>query len=351
MPAYPGGIVMEFMPGLAVSRRLHDEVVAKALSGLRYAAGRVDGGSDLLGFDTARSMDHDWGPRLQVFVADRADVPGVRAAVDAALPVTFHGIPTRPWPNGGEQVGVTVYALDDYLADSLAVPDARHPTFEDWLALPTQRLAEFTGGAVFRDDLGGLTQARAALRWYPDDVWRYVLAAQWKRIDQEEPFVGRCGELGDDLGGRVVAARLARDLMRLFLLLERRYPPYSKWLGTAFSRLDAAPHHDLAAALAAADWRERERHLVAAASAAGRRTNDIFGTAVDPAPRRFHDRPIMVVGGARFAAALADAGPRGRPLVGAVDQWVDSTDVLSHVGRSRAAARGLDGAGRRPNDR
>ncbi|GIF53944.1 DUF4037 domain-containing protein [Asanoa iriomotensis] len=344
---------MEFTPGLSVSRQLYEEVVRPALRGRRYAAGRVDTGSDVLGFDTARSRDHDWGPRLQVFVEDRAEVLSVSVAVDRALPGTFHGIPTRP--AAGQVLGVTVDALDDYLTASLAMPDARRPATGDWLALPTQRLAEFTGGAVFRDDLGGLTAARAALRWYPDDVWRHVLAAQWTRIDQEEPFVGRCGELGDDLGGRVVAARLARDLMRLFLLLERRYPPYSKWLGTAFARLPEAPHEELAAALAAADWRERERHLAAAVSQAGERTNEVLGTAVDPTPRPFHDRPITVVGGARFAAALvagiADRRLREKPLVGAVDQWADNTDVLSHVGRARAAARGLDGADRSPNDR
>jgi hypothetical protein len=341
---------VEFVPGLAVSRRLYDEVVAPALTGTPHAAARVDSGSDVLGFDTARSMDHDWGPRLQVFVADRAAVPGAREAVDAALPPAFHGIPTA-----GGLIGVTVGALDDYLDATLALPDPAHPSTADWLAVPTQRLAEFTGGAVFRDDLGGLTAARAALRWYPHDLWRYVLAAQWTRIDQEEPFVGRCGELGDELGGRIVAARLARDLMRLFLLLERRYPPYSKWLGTAFARIADAPHAALRTALDAPDWREREQFLVVAARKAGERTNAVLGTAEDPAPRPFHDRPIMVVGGARFAAALvagiADPDLRDRPLTGAVDQWVDSTDVLSHVGRARAAARGLNRAGRGPNDR
>ncbi|MDG4826046.1 DUF4037 domain-containing protein [Asanoa sp. WMMD1127] len=334
---------MGFTPGIDVSRRLYAELVAPALTALPHAAGRVDSGSDVLGFDTERSMDHDWGPRLQVFVADRA--ARVIAENAIVLPPTFHGIPTS---GGGEQIGVKVEILADYL-----VP-LRTESAGDWLALPTQRLAEFTGGAVFHDDLG-LDAARRRLRWYPDDVWRHVLAAQWTRIDQEEPFVGRCGELGDDLGSRIVAARLARDLMRLFLLLERRYPPYAKWIGTAFARLENGPHEALAGALAAADWRDRERHLVAAASAAGERTNEVFGTTVDPAPRPFHDRPIMVVGGARFAEALvatiADPALRARPLTGAVDQWVDSTDVLSHVGRARAAARGLDGAESRPNDR
>ncbi|SNS64727.1 protein of unknown function [Asanoa hainanensis] len=333
---------MEFTPGLAVSRRLYDEVVAPALKSVPHAAGRVDSGSDVLGFDTERSMDHDWGPRLQVFVADRESAAEAHKRI--VLPETFHGIPTS---DHGERIGVTVDALDDYLAASLAMKDPANPTTDDWLAAPTQRLAEFTGGAVFRDDLGGLTAARDALRWYPDDVWRYVVAAQWTRIDQEEPFVGRCGELGDDLGSRIVAARLARDLMRLFLLLERRYPPYSKWLGTAFDKLPTAPRAALQAALGADDWHQRERHLLEAATRAGERTNEIFGTAEDPTPRPFHDRPIMVLGAARFADALTPWQPR----TGAVDQWVDSTDVLSHVGRARAAARGLNGAGLGPNDR
>jgi hypothetical protein len=41
-------------------------------------------------------------------------------------------------------------------------------------------------------------------------------------------------------GSAVVAARLVRDLMRLALLLHRRYPPYGKWLGSAFAALPAA---------------------------------------------------------------------------------------------------------------
>src|SRR6185503_19858847 len=106
---------------------------------------------------------------------------------------------------------------------------------------------------------------RAALTWYPDDVWLWLLACQWRRLDQEEPFVGRAAEVGDELGSRVVAARLAQDVMRLAFLLERRYAPYSKWLGSAFARLDAAtvlrPH--LLEVLSAQSYEARETALVA----------------------------------------------------------------------------------------
>ncbi|MET8367690.1 hypothetical protein ABZU53_29615 [Micromonospora sp. NPDC005194] len=79
---------MAFLPGLVLARRYHDEVVAPILRGrlpdLRYAAGLLDGGSEVLGLDTARSTDHDWGPRVQVFVglADVAAIPRMRAVLD-----------------------------------------------------------------------------------------------------------------------------------------------------------------------------------------------------------------------------------------------------------------------------
>ncbi|SNQ47621.1 hypothetical protein FRACA_20017 [Frankia canadensis] len=77
----------------------------------------------------------------------------------------------------------------------------------DWLLAPTQILASLTGGVVLHDPLDLLTARRHALAWYPDDVWRYVLAAGWLRASQEEPFIGRTGGRGDDLGSRMLAAR------------------------------------------------------------------------------------------------------------------------------------------------
>src|SRR5205814_860732 len=107
---------------------------------------------------------------------------------------------------------------------------------------------------------------QGALSWYPPDVWRYVLSCQWSRIAEEEAFGGRCAEAGDELGSVVVTARLARDLMRLWLLMHRRYPPYSKWLGSAFAQAPGGGRlgRHLADALAAAGWAAREREFAQA---------------------------------------------------------------------------------------
>ncbi|HEU0299458.1 MAG TPA: hypothetical protein VFR37_08395, partial [Longimicrobium sp.] len=62
----------EFIPGLELSRLFFVEAVRPLLDaafpGLRYAAGLLGSGSDVLGFDTEMSRDHDWGPRVDLFL-------------------------------------------------------------------------------------------------------------------------------------------------------------------------------------------------------------------------------------------------------------------------------------------
>lgn len=357
---------MSFVPGLVLCRRFHDEVVGpivrRDFPGLAYAAARLDAGSELLGLDTPRSTDHDWGPRLQLFVGpgDAHRAAEIVAAVGAELPPSFLGFPTRfagdtdarlgVLAAGGDRHGVQVLELDSWLSAALGFDPRDAVGVADWLAVPTQRLAEITGGAVFHDGLDdALARVRAALGWYPDDVWRYILAAQWTRIAQEEHFVGRCVEVGDELGSLVVAGRVARDLMRLCLLLRRRYPPYGKWLGTQFARLPGTG--PIATALTNAlglgsAWPVREAGLARALAAVAVWSNESgLAEPVDPGVRQFHDRPYLVLDAGRFAAslctAITDPALRARPLVGAVDQFVDSTDVLGYADRSQAAARAV----------
>ncbi|WP_031071030.1 DUF4037 domain-containing protein [Streptomyces sp. NRRL WC-3742] len=344
-----------FVPGLDLARALYEEgvrpVLRTALPTLRYAAARVGDGSEVLGFDTARSTDHDWGPRLELFLTPE-DVERhgeeIQDLLARHLPKQVRGWPTHFRPSGDPHDPVrhmeltegpvdhrvTVQDVDTWVAARLG-PCAVEPEAGDWLAMPQQRLAEVTGGAVFRDDLGELGTVRERLAWYPDQVWRYLLACQWQRISQEEAFVGRCAEVGDDLGSAVVAARLVRDVMRLALLLERRYAPYGKWLGSAFARTEAAGvlGPSLRGALAATEYADRERHLCDAYEAVGRMHNatGLTGT-LDPSRRPYHRRPFQVLHAERFARALMETVSepclRDLPLTGAVDQWADSTDFL-----------------------
>ncbi|HEY0002504.1 MAG TPA: DUF4037 domain-containing protein, partial [Actinoplanes sp.] len=184
----------------------------------------------------------------------------------------------------------------------------------------------------FHDPDGTLGAVRERLRWYPPDVWRYVLACQWRRIAQEEAFAARAAEDGDELGSLVVTARLVRELGRLLLLLSRRWPPYQKWVMRSLRADPAVPH--LLIALQAPEFRVREDALCTAFEIAGARQNALgLGAAVPAVRRNFHTRPYAVIAADRFGQALvheiADPELRRRPLTGTADQVFDSTDVLT----------------------
>ncbi|MFF5207645.1 DUF4037 domain-containing protein [Streptosporangium sp. NPDC000396] len=308
-----------------------------------HSAALIGAGSEVLAFDTERSTDHDWGPRVVLFVSPEL-TEQVRSIVVGNLPEAFGGYPTR----FGVSDGVQVTDVTAWFRERIGFDPLRPPTTLDWLATPWQRLAEVTCGEVFHDGLGTLERARAALRWYPGDLGLYVLACQWRILAQQEAFPGRCGEVGDDLGSAVLTASLARDLMRLVLLMRRRYPPYAKWLGSAFARLSGTAElgEDLSRAVAAGDWRTRESHLGDAYRRVAALHNRLgVGEQLDTATRGFHDRPFQVIGAQRFADALtgaiADPWIRALPPIGSVDQLSGSTDLLTDPERCRTAMRAV----------
>jgi Domain of unknown function (DUF4037) len=341
-----------FEPSLTLNAAFYREVVAPIVASYPHAAALLGWGSDVLGYDTERSTDHGWGPRLQIFVAG-GDVERARAAVDVSLPDTFRGWPVRfGWDAHEEQHRVDVLRLREWLTGQLGIDPSGGLEARDWLAIPQQQLLGVVRGAVFADPAGELAKVREQLAWYPHDVWLWLLACQWQRISQEEAFVGRSAEVGDELGSRLVAARLVRDLMGLAFLLERTYRPYSKWVGTAFARLalagELAPILDRV--LGAADYPAREQALVEAYETLGRRHNTLGVTpTVDPTVRQFHGRPFRVLMGDRFAEAcrqaVDDSWLRSLPLVGSVDQFADSTDVLGSAARARLLSTFYDGLG------
>jgi Domain of unknown function (DUF4037) len=343
------------MKGLELCRLFYAEAVRPLLGDLPHAAARVGPGSDVLGFDSTRSTDHDWGPRLELFLHPddvRFHGAALSAMLSERLPKRFRGWSTHFASQPGDKVRwmadtdgsvahhVTITDVRTWSGDRLGFDPLAGVTLLDWLATPWQRLAEITGGAVFHDDLGDLTAVRQRLAWYPDDVWRYVLASQWHRIGQEEAFVGRAAEAGDDFGSRLVAARLAREAGRLLLLLGRRWPPYQKWLGVAAAAEPAASH--LADALRADAIGGREDGLCAAYEAAGAWQNRLGLAASVPAIRRpYFDRPYLVIGADRFAealmAAIGDAAVAALSPVGVADQAFDGEDALSRPDLRRAA--------------
>lgn len=331
--------------GLRLSRDFYFEIVRPFIHQLvetkPHSAALIGFGSEVLGYDDVRSTDHNWGPRVRIFFDDEStknSFDELRAQIAERLPEKFSGYPTA-----FDVDSVEVFDLREYVDTFLGFDPRTGVKLRDWLSTPSQLLLEVTEGEVFHDGLGQLEGIRSALEWYPHDTWLYLIACQWKRISQEEAFVGRTFEVGDEMGSRLVIARLVRDLTRLCFLFERKYAPYSKWLGSSFQKLSS---HDLLAplfeqALSAETHEDREMALAKCYESAGQIHNELRVTkAVDPSPRTFHSRPFQVLHAERFVEATMEAVTDEEILslprhVGSVDQFVDSTDVLGSARRAR----------------
>lgn len=334
-----------FVPARELARELacHIEpVLRELLPSVPLALAFIGPGSDVLGLDTARSMDHDWGPRLSVVVpAIHRDVVQGRIAanLDVVLPARVLGFDTRysKHPDGtlhadprGSFHRLEVTSVDAIMKETLLIDDLAEMTDAVWLSTPMQSLVEITAGEVFVDDSGVLSKLRRFLGEYPDHIWRYQLASLWMRVDQVSPFIGRAGEVGDDIGSRAIAAGIARDLMRIGLLQSRSYAPYPKWLGTLFASTQIGQQGEplLRQALAATDWQSREAGIVAAGLLLVDQLNDLdLIEPVVPEAKQFHSRPFTVLPSERIAVALQNSVTIAPPFVGGIDAISDSTDA------------------------
>lgn len=351
-----------FVPGLELCERFYWNAVRPILDrhfcGLGHAAALLGAGSEVLGFDDAMSTDHHWGPRVLLFLPERdhdRHARAIRAVLARELPYEFCGHSTnftepdpddnnvqclQPIDTGPVNHRVTTYTIREFFSDQLGfdVNDELRPA--DWLTFSEQGLLCVTAGAIYHDDIG-LRHVQARFRYYPHDVWLYLLAAGWARIGQEEHLMGRAGRAGDEIGSALIAARLVRDAMRLCFLMEKRYAPYPKWFGTAFRQLACADDllPTLQDVLQADTWQVREQHLVDVYEYIAAKHNSLEVTAALPQRAgSFHGRPFRVMAVHGFAAALLEQIRDSdlkriaeRPPIGSIDQFSDSTDLVSNT--------------------
>jgi hypothetical protein len=280
----------DFVSGQELSRRFYQEVVRPVLDpGVPHSAALLGRGSEVLGFDDEMSGDHNWEPRAVLFVR----------AGDTLEPKVPDRFADRP-------ALVEVHTLRTYFQEQLGFDPEQELTVRDWFTFPEQNLRMMTAGAVFHDEVG-LQAVRDRLSYYPRDVWLYLMIAAWWRVHPEINLAGRAGYVGDELGSAVIGAQLVHDLMRLCFLMEREYAPYSKWFGTAFSRLSCADELSplFERVVRTSGWQEREEALMAAYSGVAELHNRLQITApVTTGVEQMWDRPFKVLWG-DFPGALA----------------------------------------------
>jgi hypothetical protein len=268
---------------------------------------------------------------------------GIYDVLSKKLPFTFKGFSTH-FANDYLMGNISKYpiihrvrthSVDSYFTHYIGFNPANGVSEIDWLRTPEQKLRTIQSGKIFHDGLSALQEIKSKLNWYPEDIWYYILACQWRRIDQEEPFVARCGDVGDELGSRVVASRQVKEIMHLCFYLEKEFAPYSKWFGTAFSRLQCAQKLQplLNRIFLQELWKDRETILSEVYLILAEMHNNLSITEyIEPKITNFHDRPFAVPQSDRFVQAILRKvqSPRLKSLkrpIGSMSQFTDSTDI------------------------
>jgi len=226
------------MTGLELSRSYWIDVVEPALvrgaPGLaeRTAAGLVGPGSECLGLDDAVSRDHDWGPRVCLWVPgdmDRRDVDRLWELYRGLDP-THRGFgPVRrlehPFPRDG------VIPIGAFYRAYLGT-DREPLELRDWLLMPETGLALCTSGEVFRDDLGLFSAMRDRLSgYYPEDVRLKKIAARCRAAGRHGQYDLLRAQTRDDLlAVHHHRDRFVSEAASLVFHAERRYRPHGKWM-------------------------------------------------------------------------------------------------------------------------
>ena len=347
-----------FIHGLDLGERFFIEIVKPLLDefypSLEYVACRLGPGSDVLGFDTNQSRDHDWGPKFDLLLESETYIDELNTFLNQHLrgktvcgystqferfgeadgQITLVNVPnTQENTCHGIRLMTTKQFFIDYLNWTI---DQGEPTFEDWLTFPSQHLLTIVRGRVFHHTKNmNIEQIRSQLAYYPEDVWLYLIGCSWQRIGQEEHLMGRAGQAGDELGSSLLANRLVRDIMRLSFLLEKQYYPYAKWFGTAFRQwtTDGSIFEPILRQVQLAKtWQEREQHLSIAYQRLASKTKDKLSVDISTETSSFHNRPFQVINGGIIAekifARIGDNRIRQLPKIGSVDLFTDSTDVV-----------------------
>jgi len=245
---------------------------------LQYAAATYGMCSETLGLDDEVSMDHQWGPRVTVFLSEQDHdrwFQEVMAAFRESFPVRFKGFDMM-WKKPGVDIHdtretilynvwtSTVGGALRFCGGAEALPLQA----VDWLRVSEQHLCEFTAGVVYRDDPGEFTKARELLAYYPDDVLRFLLMCDWNAVGGDWFPIGRIASRGDILGLRVQTSKVVHHLMRIAFMASKSYMPYKKWFGTLFKTLPIAATLEpvLLDLLQEQDWQQIEEKLGHAAS-------------------------------------------------------------------------------------
>jgi hypothetical protein len=105
----------------------------------------------------------------------------------------------------------------------------------EWLPLPEQALGLCTNGKVFYDPTGTFSAWRQhLLDYYPEDIRLKKIASRCLTMAQSGQYnFARCLKRGETFAALYAETQFCNELMSMIFLLNRRYPPFYKWIHRA----------------------------------------------------------------------------------------------------------------------
>lgn len=344
----------KFIKGLELAEKFYWEVVRHIIKSetpkLKHTACLIGRGSEVLGHDDQVSTDHDWGPRLLLFVENGTNTKAVKESIERKLPRTFKGHPvsftqtTHKWgvrlpeqkKDGPINSKIDVYTIEEFFKEYLYFDIKREPTCRDWLTVPQQKLLSITRGKIFHDDLK-LERILRELNYYPEEIWHYLLVGQWKRIGELGALHARTSETKDEFGSRLIAGKMVQQLAELWFIYNKKYWPFEKWFGTEFAKLPSANQlrTKFSAILSAENVTLRSKKLDETYSIIAKLHNSLNLPKIPPKTTPFFARPYHIIQGKKIAAQLSTIlTPELKNLKirhGNIDQLINQVDLVDNT--------------------
>ena len=241
------------MNGIELSKAFYEEYGKPMLENgfsdiMQYlCVGLFGSGSECFGFDDEVSTDHDFEPGFCIFLPDENTVDRKTAfqleRAYAKLPKEYRGYHRAMLsPVGGARHGVIRTA--EFFSEKIGSSNGEL-SYEQWLTVPENSLAEATNGEIFFDNYGEVTKIREKLFNMPEDIRRKKLAGNLLIMAQSGQYnYSRCIKHGESAAAQLAVFEFVKSATQVIFLLNKKYQPYYKW---SFRALRALPKLSLEA--------------------------------------------------------------------------------------------------------
>jgi len=226
------------MKGLDLALGYYTDVILPAFS-TRFpdvldnlAFGLVGPGSECYGFDDVVSRDHDWGPRVCIWLPEalyQNDGMVLQETYDG-LPPVYKGfgpichLDTRMRRDG-------VLSIERFYRSYLGTAECP-VTNRDWLVVPEESLSVCTNGMVFSDSNGQFSAMRQRLlAYYPRDIVIKKMACRLKDAGQSGQYnLWRSMRREDVLASAYFKQQFLIEAASIVYILHHTFRPFKKWL-------------------------------------------------------------------------------------------------------------------------